>query len=514
MVVDKEMSTDESRTSLSNGNNEVGLFEITDPAIARISEKCNNLVQHATSNAERNVSVIWKAPEANSGCVIFKATVIERRDVWFADDGPLTAVLCEDVADSGDVQPIVQPVCNACSEAKYEMTLQRMWSKNTHPKGYPIGWNTGFSDVIGASHSNEMNVWKIGEIGREGIHMLATRGNTDYLEAELKNNKTEIRTIIKARGIDHGDTNGKTYAVFRVDPQHHIISLASQIIPSPDWFIGISGLELCSSNGEWTKQREMNLYPFDAGADSGATYTSHDQETKPKEAIRRIKPYSPNDPNSPFQDDEVKSMKPMAKLVITLQRTYELNNCGNSQENENSNENEDETKPDDVHEPVQNQRPYGGNSNSNIDIQNACKTTPWSSWSECDSECKRIRTRQYETQYGTSYQEKNCRLLLSETKDCDDSCKIRDITETDLENSETKLEKSDCKVEKDGPIGECVKKCGPSKKYQKFKFVDEKTRELCEKLFPELIEKKGFVCHDNPECQGEIGGSKQVNKPY
>lgn len=33
---------------------------------------------------------------------MFKSTVIERRDVWFADDGPLSIKLCEDAEDSGE----------------------------------------------------------------------------------------------------------------------------------------------------------------------------------------------------------------------------------------------------------------------------------------------------------------------------------------------------------------------------------------------------------------------------
>lgn len=41
-----------------------------------------------------------------------------------------------------------------------------------------------------------------------------------------------MRTIIKARGIAYPNVNGKTFAVFRVDAQHHLISLVSKIYPS------------------------------------------------------------------------------------------------------------------------------------------------------------------------------------------------------------------------------------------------------------------------------------------
>lgn len=38
-----------------------------------------------------------------------------------------------------------------------------------------------------------------------------------------------IRTIIKARGISYPNVTGKTFAVFRVDRKHHLMSLVSMI---------------------------------------------------------------------------------------------------------------------------------------------------------------------------------------------------------------------------------------------------------------------------------------------
>lgn len=44
------------------------------------------------------------------------------------------------------------------------------------------------------------------------------------------------------------------------------------IDPSPDWIVGVSGLELCLSNRSWIEHKELNLYPYDAGTDDGITY--------------------------------------------------------------------------------------------------------------------------------------------------------------------------------------------------------------------------------------------------
>ena len=66
-----------------------------------------------------------------------KAMVVERKDVWFMDDGALTYTFCEDDSPMG-AAPIVEPCC-ACDEAKYEVVFEGLWSRHTHPKaGLPI----------------------------------------------------------------------------------------------------------------------------------------------------------------------------------------------------------------------------------------------------------------------------------------------------------------------------------------------------------------------------------------
>lgn len=82
----------------------------------------------------------------------------------------------------------------------------------------------------------------------------------------------EIRTIIKARGLAYPNITGKTFAVFRVDSDHHLLSLVSMIFPSPDWFVGVSGLELCQTDCKWIERKEVELYPWDAGTDGGTSY--------------------------------------------------------------------------------------------------------------------------------------------------------------------------------------------------------------------------------------------------
>lgn len=148
-------------------------------------------------------------------------------------------------------------------------------------------------------------------------------------------------------------------------------------------FVGVSDLELCLANGQWVEHKEINLYPYDAGTDSGASYTAADQPTLPNEAIRRIKPNNPNDPRSPFYDQDNKEMKPLAKLHLTRQRLYEKS-CDNNNNNNDDDESDHEEDGEDVRS--------GSNNNNNRDEdryeqQQSCETTSFSLWTECSNQC-------------------------------------------------------------------------------------------------------------------------------
>lgn len=112
------------------------------------------------------MQITWTAPPKNSGCVIFKATVIEHRDVWYMDEGSLSKIFCEEDIDLADSQSTVLEECRACDEAKYELTFEGLWSRNTHPKDFPSNGLTKFSDVIGASHTTEYRFWTKAEQAR------------------------------------------------------------------------------------------------------------------------------------------------------------------------------------------------------------------------------------------------------------------------------------------------------------------------------------------------------------
>lgn len=94
----------------------VGRFQLFSDALTKFNEDCVNTVSEADDLAKTEIQVMWVAPSSGSGCVALKAMVYEGSKSWYADDGQLTKIICEDT-DKRAAE------CCACDEAKYNVGL-------------------------------------------------------------------------------------------------------------------------------------------------------------------------------------------------------------------------------------------------------------------------------------------------------------------------------------------------------------------------------------------------------
>ncbi|XP_017839968.1 spondin-1 [Drosophila busckii] len=454
--------------------NTLGTFELSDLAETRFSPRCANLVENTNTNLKTHVDVVWAAPtQPGQGCIMLRATVMQHRDVWFMDDGFLSKRMCEEEVDDVDTQPSIVDPCCACDEAKYELTFEGKWSRHTHPKDFPANsWRTRFSDIIGASHTIDYRFWQYGELASEGLREVAEHGSTRTLESELKDQSDHIRTIIKARGIAYPNVTGKTFAVFRVDSNHHLISLVSMVDPSPDWIVGVSGLELCLPNCSWVENKIHNLYPWDAGTDSGPSYMSADQPQVPPDVVRRIKTNFPNDPRSPFYDPTGTEMKPLATLHINRRRLYEKNcEAGNSER-----------------------------------VPAECSVLTWTRWDECSAKCgsgKQYRTREYKNP--TLAMRHRCNTPLREEKSCMGHKCAKDEEEVQ-EGAQPEVEQPmgdpECGLSDWTEWSSCTVTCGSGEMIRTRHYLNRRAKKKCQKASKARLQETKSC--EASQCGGEI----------
>lgn len=188
-------------------------------------------------------------------------------------------ILIATLFNAGCVQP---------NSATYKVTFNATWSEETHPDDFPP--NPHFSGLIGASHNDEVSFWKVGEQATDGIKNMAETGSKNPLTIEIGNaiiDKTAYK-LISGSGI--GTSPGSVSEEFMVSENYPLVTLVTMIAPSPDWFVGVDSLNLFE-NGSFVEEKIVVLYAYDAGTDSGTTYTSPDDPTAPPVPIFKIEGY-------------------------------------------------------------------------------------------------------------------------------------------------------------------------------------------------------------------------------
>ncbi|XP_072939186.1 spondin-2-like [Epargyreus clarus] len=403
------------------------------------SRSCNNSVIQSDITPKTSVEAHWKAPPKDNKCVTIYAVVAVKPDVWYDLVGPLSKQVCEDTRKAEDMPPAENDNCNVCEDARYMLTFEGLWSYNTHPLMFPRTKELArFSDVVGASHSKSFTLYSFESDASQGLKMLAAQGNTTELEMEIREQLgISVRTIFKATSQPKPDM--VTRAIFRTSREHHRVSLVTAILPSPDWFLGVSNMELCEiSTNRWVSNLTFNLYPLDAGTDSGATFEAPNEDTMPPQPISRAVI------NKSVTKEQ---MKPFARLLFTLIRTYITPNCiteAPATENEEDNEkpSEDSKEYEPTTEP-QNETPPPRSGTRE------CPMTDWEEWMPCEGICTNNVLEGYHTRFryhlvdnvpvrkytesGSSYDTKDASQFCiknypdTETEECQDSCDEEEI---------------------------------------------------------------------------------------
>jgi len=188
----------------------------------------------------------------------------------------ICAVLCLGLAGSW---------VSASPAVRYRVVFDATWSAETHPQDFPS--NAHFSPLVGGMHTGRASFWNVGALASPGIEAMAELGATSTLvseiQAEAAGGEASASAIVGSGLLSPGSTAVQFDAV----REFPLLTLVTMVAPSPDWFTGVHDLQLLAPGG-FRDNLVVTLVAYDAGTDSGATFTSPDADTDPAEPIRVI----------------------------------------------------------------------------------------------------------------------------------------------------------------------------------------------------------------------------------
>jgi hypothetical protein len=170
------------------------------------------------------------------------------------------------------------------SDAQYQVRFVSVWDDIDFPTQFPS--NAHFSGLVGATHSEIISFWSPGDLASSGIKQVAETGRKTLFLSEINTafNNGDVDLILNGGSI--GTSPGNVSYEFSINRSHSLVTLVSMVAPSPDWFVGVHGLDLFDPNqDDWVSSFTIELEVYDAGTDSGLTFRSANNQTEPREIV-------------------------------------------------------------------------------------------------------------------------------------------------------------------------------------------------------------------------------------
>jgi len=203
------------------------------------------------------------------------------------------------------------------SIATYDITFSSVWNSGDHGT---LPNNPHWSDLVGATHNDQVTFFEIGEMASLGIKDVAELGHNTQIMGEVSTaiTNTYADQWLK-QSFSGGALGSATLTNIEVSEDFPLLSLVSMIAPSPDWFIGVNSFSLLDGSNNWKTFVEMDMFPTDAGTDSGANYGSADLVTAPQENISGLQGVFP------FNSNKIGTLTITLKSVLNVEEFNNLN---------------------------------------------------------------------------------------------------------------------------------------------------------------------------------------------
>lgn len=178
-------------------------------------------------------------------------------------------------------------VAHTSSAVEYEITFTGTWNaSDVEPGSYPSS-SAHFTPLIGASHKAGAEFWKNNGQASPGVEAVAEVGVNSILRSELAAARNAGTTGSVIEFQDLFNLPSSSTVRVDIDDDKPFITLIAMIAPSPDWFVGVSGLSLLE-NDEWVRNLKVNLRPYDAGTEEGESFSLNNPASPASDTIFRL----------------------------------------------------------------------------------------------------------------------------------------------------------------------------------------------------------------------------------
>lgn len=197
----------------------------------------------------------------------------------------LVTVSCKN--DDGGPTPVGGGGDDPAVTATYEVTFSPNFTKTAFPTDYPS--NATFSPIVVAVHAPGKTIYGVGQLASDGLRELAETGDrTAFVTELLEQGNQDGSDFLVTTATNGGNGSQPQTVTVTINPGQNSISLVSSLSPSPDWFVGVSGVSMIASENTLVDALTVSLTALDAGTDNGTTYNAPDSPTNPPQAVSEI----------------------------------------------------------------------------------------------------------------------------------------------------------------------------------------------------------------------------------
>ena len=194
---------------------------------------------------------------------------------------------------------------HAQTAATYTVTFEGNWNVQSTPGGVVGGAH--FTAFACAVHNGDVTFWEPGGRATPGVELVAELGGTSTFLSEVR-----AAGAAAKRGFSVSPgflTVGNKRFQVEFTRTHPQFTLLSMLGPSPDWFVGVSGLSLLDGQDNWRSSHTVDLFAYDAGTEEGENFSLSNPDTNPPGTITSLKG------KGKFSD------VPIARLSFSLKKT-------------------------------------------------------------------------------------------------------------------------------------------------------------------------------------------------